>query len=271
MTYSLRVDTPGPTGPRRRNLTLLALLGAVALVCVIAAWRPWATETITAADETGAPAVAVPAPLVIDDDTRLLVFGDSWTYGSAATERSDGYAYVAGRLLGIETTVDGVRGSGYLKAGIDGPSFGDRIAALDPADAPDLIVLQGSINDRRLYTPLYPIAVREAWDRLASTYPAATIVVLGPAPQVLPVEEATAAIDEDLRTLADERDWWYISPLAEDWITDDTYARIIDSSDIGRDHPSTAGHAYLAERLVEALRARTAVTDAAADDTPPAA
>jgi hypothetical protein len=36
---------------------------------------------------------------------------------------------------------------------------------------------------------------------------------------VLPVEAATARIDRDLRAAAAARDWWYISPLADDWIT----------------------------------------------------
>ena len=48
----------------------------------------------------------------------MLVFGDSWTYGSAASLPTLGYAYVLGERLGWETTVDGVRGSGYLKPGL---------------------------------------------------------------------------------------------------------------------------------------------------------
>ena len=32
----------------------------------------------------------------------------------------------------------------------DGPDFGTRIAALDPALDPDLVIVQGSINDRKL-------------------------------------------------------------------------------------------------------------------------
>lgn len=273
MAYPAGMARPDPTGSRRRLLSLIALLGAVAAVCLFAAWRPWAGPVGTAgasADEA-APAQSAPAALVLGSDTRMLVFGDSWTYGSAATVTTDGYAYVAGRVLGWETVVDGVRGSGYLKAGIDGPSFPDRIAALDPALDPDLIVVQGSINDRRLYTPLYSFEVRDTWDALHARFPDAAIVILGPAPQVLPVEEPTAAIDADLRQLAADRGWWYISPLQEEWITDANYLDVIDASDVGRDHPSTAGHAYLAERLVEALRSLQMTTDAAAPETPPEA
>ena len=195
----------------------------------------------------------------------MLVFGDSWVYGSAATVPSLGFAYRLADELGVETIVNGVRGSGYLKPGIDGPAYGERIAALDPALDPDLIVIEGSINDRRLHPSGYRDAVTAAWDALAARYPEADIVILGPAPQVLPVEDATRAIDADLRALAGERGWWYISPIAEDWITDANYLYVIDIGPIGRNHPSDSGHAYLATRVAEALRAMSQPTDIVAD------
>ncbi len=194
----------------------------------------------------------------------MLVFGDSWTYGSAASLPTLGYAYVIGERLGWETTVDGVRGSGYLKPGLDGGSYGERIAALDPALDPDLVIVEGSINDRRLPASGYRDAVTAAWDALAALYPEATIVIMGPAPQVLPVEAATARIDADLAALASARGWWYVSPIAEDWITPENYPSVIDTG-IGRDHPSTDGHSYLATRLAEALAAMIAVADVVAD------
>jgi len=160
------------------------------------------------------------------------------------------------QLAGWTTIVDGVRGSGYLKPGIDGPDFGTRIAALDPALDPDLVIVQGSINDRKLPADGYRDAVDAAWDELAATYPRAQIVILGPAPQVLPVETATARIDRDLAAAAAARGWWYISPVAQDWITTDNYAAVIDTG-IGRFHPTTLGHRYLAERLAAAVGALT--------------
>ena len=120
-----------------------------------------------------------PAALALPEQPRVLVFGDSWTYGSAASLPTLGYAYVLGERLGWETTVDGVRGSGYLKPGPDGGSYGERIAALDPALDPDLVIVEGSINDRRLPATGYRDAVA-AWDALAALYPEAAIVILGP-------------------------------------------------------------------------------------------
>lgn len=250
----------------------IAVLLALAAV-VIGVWRPWTGSPVT--DPVGAAAsgddvaAIAPAPLVLPDNPTVLVFGDSWTYGSAATVPTQGYAYLLAGLLDGETIVNGVRGSGYLKPGIDGPTFGDRIAALDPALDPDLVIVQGSINDRTMGAAGYRDAVNSAWDAMAATYPRATIVILGPAPHELPVGGATRRIDADLSELAAARGWWYISPLAQNWITDQNYLSVIDVA-AGRKHPSTDGHRYLAEKLAAALRelGEAPVTEAGSETAP---
>lgn len=224
---------------------------------VLGVWRPWTPSPtaapIGAADGEGsAPAMVAPLPLSLPDHPTVLVFGDSWTYGSAANLPTLGYAYVLADLLAGETVVKGVRGSGYLKPGLDGPTFGERIALLDPALSPDLIIIQGSINDRAQGAAGYREAVTAAWDALAAKYPETQIIVLGPAPHELPVGAETARIDTDLSELAGSRGWWYVSPIGQNWITDQNYLDIIDVV-AGRKHPSTAGHRYLAEKLVGAL------------------
>lgn len=248
---------------RRPWLPLAGVALAVAIVCALGFARPWAEQPApVAAPQTAA---VQPALLALPDEPRVLVFGDSWVYGSAAIVPTLGFAYVAGETLGWDTVVDGIRGSGYLKPGWDGAAYGERIAALDPALDPDLVVVEGSINDRLLHPDGYREAVTAAWDSLAALYPDARIVILGPAPQVLPVQKATARIDADLAQLAGERGWWYISPVAEQWITEENYAAVIDSGEVGRNHPSTEGHAYLAERLVEAVGRLSGANDVVAD------
>lgn len=238
------------TRPRRTAVILLIAVVAAMLAAVTAGvLRPWAAPV--APQAAAAQPVVLPAPIHLPENPRVLVIGDSWTYGSAATPVEQGYAYRLAELLGGETVVNGNRGSGYIRE--DRIRFGEVIAALDPAAAYDLIVMQGSINDR--FTPLdgYDAAVNAAWDRLAATYPGVPVVVLGPAPQVLPVEKATARIDKHLASLAAHRGWWYISPLQEKWITEENYLSVIDTSDFGRDHPSVEGHAYLAQHVADAL------------------
>lgn len=234
----------------------MSSLVAVALVCAVAVFRALAAPAEPVAPVAQAEsAVIAPAPLALPDQPTVLIFGDSWTYGSAAIIPSMGYAYLVGQKLGWATVVDGVRGSGYLKPGLDGPAYGERIAQLDPELHPDLVIVEGSINDRRLYPTGYRDAVTAAWDALAALYPEASFVILGPAPQVLPVEQATAGIDADLASLAASRGWWYVSPIHDEWITPANYDAVIDSSDVARDHPSTEGHAYLAQRLADAIAA----------------
>lgn len=259
-TVSTRATpAPGGVAPARRPRRFwpLALLAAgIAAVCALAAVHPWADAgpSVIARADGAASGLAAPRPFTLPDRPRVLIFGDSWTYGSAASLPTLGYAYVLGQRLDWESTVDGVRGSGYLKPGLDGGTYGERIAELDPTLDPDLIIVEGSINDRRLPAAGYREAVSAAWDDLAARYPAASVVIMGPAPQVLPVEEATARIDADLAALAAARGWWYVSPIAEEWITPQNYAEVIDTT-IGRYHPSTTGHAYLASRLAESLAA----------------
>ena len=270
MSYSLRVHARS-LPPRRRTAWALGAT-ALAVVAIAAAllWRPWgaATPATPQAAGEGEGVVVTPAPLVLPEQPTVLIFGDSWTYGSAASDPALGYAYVVADEAGWSTVVDGVRGSGYLRPGIDGPSFGDRIAVLDPSLRPDLVIVQGSINDRREGAAGYTQAVDAAWDRLTEIYPDAQIVILGPAPQVLPVESETARIDRDLADRAAARGWWYISPIEDGWITDANYREIIDTSEVGRDHPSTAGHASLASRLADAVAAITEAPVVAAEAAP---
>lgn len=243
---------------------MFVVFAATVTAVVLGVWRPWIPAPIEAPVLASEETVAVaPTALVLPEHPRVLVFGDSWTYGAAASAPTLGYAYVLAELLDGETIVDGVSGSGYLKPGINGPAFGERITALDPALDPDLVIIQGSINDHAQGAEGYREAVTAAWDALASTYPDAPIVVLGPAPHELPVGAGTARIDRDLAALADARGWWYISPVQDEWITDRNYLDVIDV-DRGNKHPSTEGHRYLAEKVAAAIDAMVAapVTEA---------
>ncbi|MGI6879575.1 SGNH/GDSL hydrolase family protein [Microbacterium sp. gxy059] len=213
-----------------------------------------ASADVAAPDETGGP-------------TDLLIFGDSWTVGLASTNEQGGYAYLTGRILGWETTVAGESGSGYLRPGRDGGVYAPRIAALDPALSPDVVVLQGSINDRLVDLSGYDDAVAQAWSAMQTRFPDADLVILGPAPHVLPVGDDTALIDQRLDALAEARSLPYISPVQEGWITESNYDAVIDASKTGGRHPSDDGHAYLAG-LVAAHLAQLVPDDGAPAETP---
>ena len=239
--------------PTRRRRMVLVLVGALAVVFAVTVGitRPWMPPAETPPIAAAADGVS-PAPLALPEHPKVLVFGDSWTYGAAATEPTLGYAYLLADLVGGETVVDGVPGSGYQRPGRHGPAYPERVAAIDPAIAPDLIVMQGSINDRREDAAGYPAAVNAVWDAMVEKFPQVPIVVLGPAPHELPVGASTARIDRDLAALAAARNWWYISPVQEGWITAENYLDLIDVG-AGRKHPSDAGHEYLAQKVADAL------------------
>lgn len=186
-----------------------------------------------------------------DDAPSMLVFGDSWTFGLAASTPTGGYAYLAGLELGWNTTVDGENGSGYLHPGEHGGLYGTRVVQLDPELDPDLVVVQGSINDRASDLSTLSRAANGVWEALERMYPDADLVILGPAPATLPVDESVERIDEILGDLAQTEGLDYISPLQEQWITKSNYDTVIDSSSTGHYHPSDTGHAYLAEKLAE--------------------
>lgn len=234
---------------RHRIIAAAAGLAVIAAAAAAISLRTEPSDPVALAEPEGPYAIGAAG-----DNAEVLVFGDSWTYGTAASERENGYAYRLAGIGGWHVTVAGEPASGYLRKGVWGRTFGERIDALDEAIDPDLVVVQGSINDRKLPARGYRDAVDEAWDAMADTFPDAEVLILGPAPQVLPVETTTARIDRDLAELADERGWPYVSPIAEEWITKDNYADVIDTSDAGKDHPSDAGHRYLAEQVAAAAR-----------------
>lgn len=247
----------------------LAAVGALAVVLTVflGVTRPWMPPAETAPIAAAEDGIS-PAPLALPEHPKVLVFGDSWTYGSAASTPTLGYAYLLADLVHGETVVDGVRGSGYQKPGIDGPDYLTRITQLDAEIAPDLVIIQGSINDRREDAGAFPAAVNAAWDALTAKFPEVPIVVLGPAPHELPVGATTARIDHDLSVLAAERAWWYISPVQKSWITPQNYLRLIDVG-VGRKHPTDAGHEFLAQKVSEALERFSTAPVTAADGSRP--
>ncbi len=115
------------TWRRGRSTALIVVLAVALSGAVLGVWRPWVPATpdapILAAEEV---VTVAPTPLVLPEHPRVLVFGDSWTYGSAASSPTLGYAYVLAELLDGETVVDGVRGS--LGAGLILATIASRCA-----------------------------------------------------------------------------------------------------------------------------------------------
>jgi len=229
-----------------------ALCGTVTLLGALTACASTPLSDAEATARWQVPTAQSPSPTPTADPAPLmLVFGDSWTYGLAATDAAHAYPHLTGEALGWDVDAIGENGSGYLHPGQNGGFYGTRVAELDPDLEPDVIVVQGSINDRGESISALPRAAKAVWQAFERTYPEADLVILGPAPSVLPLEESVEKIDETLAQLAADEGLDYISPVAEGWLTDANIGDYIDAS--AANHPSDAGHAYLAERLAADL------------------
>ncbi|CEH02893.1 Putative uncharacterized protein [Propionibacterium freudenreichii] len=96
------------------------------------------------------------------------------------------------------------------------------------------------------------MGAKSAIAAVKDTWPSAQIVVLGPCPAVLPVSANLSSVDSQLADVSANQHLNYVSCVREAWITSDNYAQVIDTSK--SDHPSTAGHAYLATKVEIAMK-----------------
>jgi lysophospholipase L1-like esterase len=226
----------------RRGVALLVALLGLALLAACSA-LPSAAPTPTATPAR--PAIDVPA------DARAYFFGDSWTEGQVA-RRGRGFPYVTSELLGWTAEVDGVGGTGYIRARRPSTqTYPVRAAAIPVRAKADIVIVEGGLNDEGGDLTLLKPAVRRTVDALQARFPGKPLVVLGPAPRSLPVPADLKQIDLLIRDECRDLGVLYISPIEREWITGLNFRDIIDPAS---HHPSTAGHAYLGGRLAVALQ-----------------
>lgn len=246
------------------------LVAASALGIAALGQRPEAASTVT---YTPTPLAITRTPTPTPEPTeridlpgegaQVVFFGDSWTEGYAAAPSTDGYAYVLGRTMGWDPEVLGRGSTGYVNPGVPNETFVQRSAGLEKDDEVQLVFLQGSINDVYIDRDEYPrdrfpdvgveklgAAVDATLANLRAAYPNAKIIAWGPPTVVLPVPSELTSVDSVLSSTFDAAGVPYISGLG--FITQANYDDVIDTS--ATNHPSTAGHAYLAERLAQTLR-----------------
>src|SRR3954466_11396702 len=138
-------------GQRRSAAGLVLVLVAVAAALVL--------RTADAAPFSGRPSVPLaadraagtfsgrPSVPIADDAPTVTFIGDSWTVGRGATDLY-GYAPRTADRLGRHARLLGVGGSGYSVPGPHRNVFADRIKTA-VASRPEIIVVQGSLNERR--------------------------------------------------------------------------------------------------------------------------
>lgn len=242
-----------------KRRSLLAFAAASMILTGCSTTPPPVSAKVQAAYEKGVnlqtptpkPTKAI-APLSFAAGTRTVFFGDSWTSGLFMEPETKGYAYLTAGSLGLDAEVLGGNGTGYLNAGNNIGSYGQRIAALPVDPGVRLLVLQGSVNDLgNRMNDLGP-AFDETLKKARQKFPKAQIVVIGSSTAQWPVQPALRWDDDILGAKAAAAGIPYISPYMEGWINEENFSKMIDAN---TGHMSEAGHAYFASKVVAALKA----------------
>ena len=153
-------------------MALLVLLGG----CSTADDGGTARSTSASSPVPTSPATAPTSSVPVGGATVAFI-GDSWTHGVGATDLR-GFPVLTAELLGWNFTELGESGSGYVVPGGDGP-FATRIPAALAAD-PDVVVVQGSLNEQGVDADELESAALDTLTRLRQEAdPATEILVVG--------------------------------------------------------------------------------------------
>jgi acyl-CoA thioesterase I len=212
-----------------------------------------ATATPTASATAGRLGIELPAKPV------LLILGDSYTAGSGAGREDQGWAYVVARSLGYPTNIDGADGTGFAWGGgardDGGREYEVRLREIsrDPRFVPNLLILQGGQNDAQLNNPEeLKTATAQTIEAARRFWPGIQVVVLGPsAPQ--PLADELRGANTAVRAGAAAASAPFIDAYEAGWFTR------TNSPGFNADgtHPNSAGHAYVAQKFLEAWAALT--------------
>lgn len=195
---------------------------------------------------------------------KIVVFGDSLTAGSAeGGVGKRGWTELAWDQLRTEGVdilpeVSGRGGSGYAKRGAAGTTIQEEAARLVTPDD-DVIVFFGGSND--FGETNASEAIRETLTKARATAPDAKIVVVGPIlpTEIDPTPENQFAFDnlmgirDDLRDEATRIGATFVDPIEQRWFVDSP--ELIGGDNV---HPTDAGHVFMYERLIPAIRAALA-------------
>lgn len=187
---------------------------------------------------------------------RVAVIGDSYTAGyedtgrGAANWTERAWQTLSSRGVHVSADIAAEGGAGYAVRGNHGSLFGDLTArVVQPDDA--LVVFFGSRNDQDVEPGELTRTVADTLGLARRTTPSARILVIGPAWPTADVPGNVWRIRDILSAESRVIGADFVDPLAERWF--------VGRPDlIGPDgvHPSDAGHAYMAEKIVPLIAGR---------------
>lgn len=247
---------------RRRLEMLAALLLSVGLVGTVAGVIIAASDTTPppvsqkvadylATPRSQEPEPVVPAePPVLPADPNVLVIGDSFVQGHGIENTgTDPYPQLLADEMGWSgVTTDGVGGTGFLRTNDGGgKKFADRLEEMTMEPAPDLVLLQGSVNDIAFQPGELRTASIQTLKIIESKWPDAAVVVFGPITEHKDYE----VVGNAYKSAASAVDAFYIDATGADTWLPKSQPELITEDGW---HPSPAGHQAITAGLAEALR-----------------
>lgn len=184
------------------------------------------------------------------EDKRPVVWqlGDSYTYGTSATQQSFNDFRMVCDNLGLLGLADGIGGSGWTSTGSRQPQerIKQKLATL--SKEPDYVFLAMAYNDAGANMTLAETNFRESVALIRTLKPAAKIIVIGTATPVGGTANLEA-ITTTIKTAAEDLGLPYVDMYE---VVNARNATIYTSND--NTHPNDAGYGYRAYNLTEKLR-----------------
>jgi lysophospholipase L1-like esterase len=180
---------------------------------------------------------------------KAVFLGDSFTSGwSGAGIGSHGWPALVGADRAWKVVNLAVAGTGYLNPGWTHQTIGSRVDAAIRLK-PQLVVVAGGHNDSRWAAATTGTAAIHVIDRLHAALPDAAIVIVAPIWQDGSPPTRCLILRDVLRREAKAIGAVFIDPLADRWFAGASH-RFVGPDGL---HPTNAGHAWMANRILEQL------------------
>lgn len=200
---------------------------------------------------------ATPARLNLPASYTAMFLGDSYSVSTGASPKIEGWAYKSIPMLGCRGSVDAVGGTGYINPG-SGGTYNDRLWR-QPADAFDLIVLQGGSNDYRVNADgtlrwsnsQITGAVNQTIRTVLRRFPKARLVLMGPTHPSGSYGQDRLVINAILKRYAASYSLPFVDPIGETWFRSGDWKAYADPAS---GHPNNAGYLLMANRFVADIK-----------------
>lgn len=182
---------------------------------------------------------------------RAWVLGDSYTFGSGASDTTASVNNIMAECLGLDLITDGIGGAGWTGStgGTPAQRINAKLATLNTV--PELVFLDLGYNNAGS-TPNVPAiqaGIDAAIQAVRSCAPGARIIVFGPATP----QGATANLSTVRNTIEAKASEYGVDFISQDgWITMSNEGFYIGVDNV---HPNADGHRYLGERKARAVAA----------------